>query len=81
MTADGADLALTLARAASAIFFLYLAAGLVFAMVFFLRGGLARLDPATRSSTRPFKWLIVPGAVALWPLLLLLSRRSAGAPR
>jgi hypothetical protein len=74
------DLALTLARAASTAAFAYLGAGLVCALHLFLRGGLARLDPATRTSTLPFKWTIVPGAVALWPLLLRRLRQT-GAPR
>jgi hypothetical protein len=77
-----ANLSLTLARAAGDALFLYLAAGAVFAAVFLLRGGIHRLDPATRDSSRPFRWLILPGTIALWPWLLLLwRRRGSGAGR
>lgn len=73
------ELSLTLARLASAIGFAYLGVGLLFALHFFLRGGLARLDPGAGAGSLPFKILIFPGAVALWPFLLRRSRRPAGA--
>lgn len=69
------DLSLRLAGIASNAFFLYLGAGAVFALFFLLRGGLYRLDPAARESSRPFRWLILPGTIVLWPCLLLLWRR------
>lgn len=69
------DLSLTLARAASTVFFFYLAGGAVFALFFRLRGGLYLLDPATRESSGPFRWLILPGTIVLWPCLLLSWRR------
>jgi hypothetical protein len=55
----------------------YLALGLVFALAFALRG-CQRLDPAAATGTWGFRALIVPGAAALWPLLL---RRWIAGPR
>ncbi len=48
---------------------LYLALGLAFAIGFSARGA-AKIDPGAREATRGFRLLIVPGAAALWPLLL-----------
>ena len=48
---------------------IYLALGLVFAIAFALRG-VDAIDPTARDSTRGFRLVIVPGAIALWPLLL-----------
>jgi hypothetical protein len=47
----------------------YLALGLIFAM-WFVSAGVARLDTAAKGSGVPFRMLIVPGTVALWPVLL-----------
>ena len=47
----------------------YVALGLLFALVFVARGA-GRMDPSVEQSTRGFRWMIVPGATALWPLLL-----------
>jgi len=77
MTADAANLSLTVARFVSAGAFLYLAIGLVFALVLLLGGGLAKLDPVARSSSWGFRFLILPGVLALWPCLFLLLRRRA----
>jgi hypothetical protein len=55
----------------------YVAAGLVFAVPFVLRG-VNRVDPVAGESTWGFRLIIVPGVVALWPLLasrLLAARR------
>jgi len=48
---------------------LYLAVGLLFAVPFVTRG-VGRIDPTARSATWGFRLIIIPGAVALWPLLL-----------
>jgi hypothetical protein len=56
----------------------YLAAGMVFAVPFVLRG-VGAVDPVAAESTRGFRLIIVPGVIALWPLLL--RRWIAGAPR
>ncbi len=55
---------------------IYAACGLVFTVPFALRGAGA-LDPAARRGTRGFRLLIVPGTVALWPMLLMKWRRAA----
>lgn len=47
----------------------YLAVGLLFAIAFAWRG-CQRIDPAAKDGTIGFRILIVPGAAALWPLLL-----------
>ena len=55
---------------------IYLAGGLVFAIAFALVG-VKRIDPHAASGTRGFRLLIIPGAMAFWPLLL--RRRRSGA--
>jgi len=54
---------------------LYAAAGLLFALPF-LVWGLPSIDPAARASTLSFRLIILPGAVALWPVLLRRCLRS-----
>ena len=46
----------------------YLAVGLLFGIPFVLRG-VNRIDPAARESTRSFRLIILPGVIALWPIL------------
>jgi len=53
---------------------IYLACGLVFAIPFAMIGA-RRIDPHARHGSWGFRLCIVPGATALWPLLL---RRWAG---
>ena len=55
----------------------YLFVGLVFAVPFVWRG-VERIDPNARQATWGFRVVIVPGVIALWPLLL--RRWRAGAP-
>jgi hypothetical protein len=47
----------------------YLACGLLFAIPFALVGA-KRIDPHAAHGSWGFRLLIVPGAMALWPLLL-----------
>ncbi|MFT7511237.1 MAG: hypothetical protein ACI9QL_000441 [Candidatus Omnitrophota bacterium] len=47
---------------------IYLALGLVFAIPFVFKGA-ARIDPAAKGSSWGFKLLVIPGVMALWPLL------------
>jgi len=47
----------------------YLACGLVFAIPFVLMGA-KRIDPHAVHGSWGFRLLIIPGAMALWPLLL-----------
>ena len=46
----------------------YLAAGVLFAVPFLLVGA-GRLDADAREGTWGFRLLVLPGVVALWPLL------------
>ena len=48
---------------------IYLACGLVFAIPFALIG-VKRIDPHAAHGSWGFRLLIVPGTMALWPLLL-----------
>jgi hypothetical protein len=50
---------------------LYLAAGGLFALAFFAVG-LSRIDTTASAGPLRFKLLILPGVIALWPLLLTL---------
>jgi hypothetical protein len=56
---------------------LYAAVGAVFAGYLLLRG-LRRFDPAAAHAGWGFKLLILPGTIALWPLLW--RRLRAGGP-
>jgi hypothetical protein len=47
----------------------YLGCGLVFAIPFALAGA-GRIDPHASHGSWGFRVLIIPGAAALWPLLL-----------
>lgn len=59
----------TFALAFSTVLLLYLIIGILFA-VFFLWKGLARMDEKTIGTSWFFKALILPGTIALWPILL-----------
>ena len=60
----------------------YGAVGVVFAL-FFVFAGVHRIDSVARESTWGFRVMILPGSVALWPLLLKrwLRRESPPAER
>lgn len=55
----------------------YLAVGAVFAAVFVWRGA-GRLDANARGASWGFRMLILPGAAALWPILLVAWARPRG---
>jgi hypothetical protein len=57
------------AEAIVAILVGYLVLGVVFALAFVIRG-VAAIDPGARGMPRLARLLIVPGAAALWPLML-----------
>lgn len=58
----------------------YLAAGLLFAVPF-VRSGVGRIDPVAKEAGWRFRVLILPGTIALWPLLMMRLRRGhAQAP-
>lgn len=46
----------------------YLCAGAIFGIAFVWRGA-DRIDPAAHGAPRMFRLLILPGAIALWPIL------------
>lgn len=56
----------------------YAGIGLVVAAVFSWRG-VARVDPAARGAHWGFRLLILPGAAALWPLVVRWWVRAARA--
>lgn len=49
---------------------LYAAAGAVFAALF-LSLGLSRIDNGAKGAGLGFRLLIIPGLIALWPLMLI----------
>lgn len=56
----------------------YLFAGLVFGAVFVARF-VGAIDPAAKASGWPFRLLILPGVMALWPCMLLKWRHARRA--
>jgi hypothetical protein len=68
-------LSLALAHVLVLLGSLYLLVGLVFAGYFVARGA-GRLDPVASHGTWGFRLLILPGALALWPVLLVRLLRS-----
>jgi hypothetical protein len=57
----------------------YAIIGLLFALPFSARGA-ERLDPSAKGAGLGFRLLIVPGAAALWPLLLWRWLRGSQTP-
>ena len=57
----------------------YVAVGVAFALAFLWRG-LGRVDPAARESSAGFRLIVLPGVVALWPLLARRWLAGRGAP-
>ena len=58
---------------------LYAAFGFLFALAF-LTVGIGRVDPSARGSGLGFRLTILPGVVALWPMMLV-RWFAAGAAR
>lgn len=60
----------------------YAAVGVVFAVAFAWRGA-GRLDASARAGTAGFRLIILPAALALWPLLAWkwLTHRRRGETR
>ncbi len=48
---------------------IYLLCGLIFALVFVLKGAY-KIDEGAKDSTIGFKIIIIPGSMVFWPLLL-----------
>ncbi len=55
----------------------YLLAGFAFGVAF-VTVGVTQIDPAARGTTAVFRLLILPGSVALWPLLAAKWARHGG---
>lgn len=53
---------------------LYVVTGLLFGLVFVTRG-VGRMDAQAREAGWGFRAIILPGVVALWPLLLMRWRK------
>lgn len=49
---------------------LYVGIGLVFALLF-VTLGVSRVDPAAQGAPWGFRLIILPGTIALWPVMLL----------
>ncbi len=59
---------LALSQILVALLGVYAVLGILFAIPFVIKG-IGRLDPAAQDGTWGFRLLILPGVVALWPLL------------
>lgn len=57
----------------------YVALGLAFAVAFVARG-LGAIDPGARGASLGFRLIVLPGVVALWPLLARRWWAGTGAP-
>ena len=57
-----------MAHALVGLLVLYIVAGVLFAVPFVLVG-VGRIDPSARGGTWGFRLIILPGVVALWPIL------------
>ena len=58
---------------------IYLGVGLVFAIAFVWKG-VGKIDPAAVEGTIGFRLLILPGSIALWPLLARRWLYGEGPP-
>jgi len=58
---------------------IYLACGMVFALAFALFGA-GRIDPHAAHGTWGYRLLVIPGAAAVWPLLLSRWLRACHEP-
>lgn len=56
---------------------IYIALGVVFS-IYFVTYGVARMDSDAAESPVTFKVLIIPGSIALWPLLAYKLTRLRG---
>ena len=57
--------------------FLYVIAGLLFAIYFVFRG-VRIVDPDAEEARLGFRLTIIPGVIAFWPLLLRRVRENSG---
>ena len=64
-----------IARGILAVAGVYVGVGLLFGVAF-VALGIQRIDPAARGAGWGFRLLVLPGVVALWPLLAARWLRS-----
>lgn len=57
---------------------MYAGIGVIFA-AFFVTAGVSRIDAEAEGASLGFRLLILPGTIALWPLLLSKTRSPARA--
>ena len=57
---------------------IYLAIGSIVAVPFLIFG-IGRIDPAAKAAPLTFRALVLPGVVAMWPLMLQRWLMSGGA--
>ena len=57
----------------------YLAVGLLFAIPFVWKGA-GQIDPVAREGTWGFRLIIIPGVIAMWPLLAARWKRKGARP-
>ena len=70
---------LTLATWLVNILGIYAAVGFVFSLAFVWKG-VGKIDPAAAEGSWGFRLLIIPGTVALWPILARRWLRGEGPP-
>ncbi len=58
---------------------IYVGVGLLFAIIFVWKG-VGKIDPSATGGTFGFRLLIIPGTVALWPILARRWLASEGPP-
>lgn len=68
-----------IAEVAAGLIECYGVIGLLFAPAFLSRG-VAAVDPMARGASWAFRLMILPGTVALWPLLLVRWTSGSTAP-
>ena len=59
---------------------IYLIIGVLFG-IYFVAAGVQRIDKAARGASLGFRVIIVPGTVALWPLLVGKLLQGSSSPR
>ncbi len=70
---------LTLATLLVNVLAIYAAVGFIFAIAFVWKG-VGKIDPAAVEGTTGFRLLIIPGTIALWPILARRWLQSQGPP-
>jgi hypothetical protein len=68
---------MTIATTVLAIFAAYIGLGFLFALAFIARG-IARIDAAALGAPIVFRLIVLPGCMALWPILTLKWVRARG---